>query len=153
MYQLCIDNDWGDPFSYARSREIYMAAVLGHTVAPTYSGADGIQPNGELAEYKSTIGKNINATYNGISVQPTWSEQKLYLIDSKICKYPNHYFARFDAGKIVELWVMEAPIVFCILKQKLKKKYDKLHTSKLKDPRLGATITMSEIHKYGTKLI
>ena len=25
MYDLCKEQGWGDPFSYARSREIYMA--------------------------------------------------------------------------------------------------------------------------------
>ena len=40
MYKLCEEQGWGDPFSYARSREIHMAGVLGHTVAEDYSGAD-----------------------------------------------------------------------------------------------------------------
>ena len=70
MYNLCQENNWGDPFSYARSREIYMATVLGHKVAETFSGADGIDEVGEC-EYKSTTGKNVNGTYNGISVQDT----------------------------------------------------------------------------------
>ena len=33
MHQLCFTNNWGDPFSYARSREILMAHKLGHTIA------------------------------------------------------------------------------------------------------------------------
>jgi len=40
MAQLCADQGWGDPFSYARSKEIYAATVLGHNVAQTFSGAD-----------------------------------------------------------------------------------------------------------------
>ena len=28
MYDLCKEQGWGDPFSYARSREIYMAGLL-----------------------------------------------------------------------------------------------------------------------------
>ena len=36
MYQLCIEQGWGDPFSYARSREIHLAGVLGHKVAEDY---------------------------------------------------------------------------------------------------------------------
>ena len=28
MAQLCKENDWGDPFSYARSKEIYAAIAL-----------------------------------------------------------------------------------------------------------------------------
>ena len=40
LYDVCIDQGWGDPFSYARSREIHMAIALDHDVADTYSGAD-----------------------------------------------------------------------------------------------------------------
>ena len=39
MYQLCDEQGWGDPFSYARSREIHMAGTLGHRIADDYSGA------------------------------------------------------------------------------------------------------------------
>ena len=31
MADLCKENGWGDPFSYARSKEIYATCVLGHT--------------------------------------------------------------------------------------------------------------------------
>jgi hypothetical protein len=72
MYELCQENDWGDPFSYARSREIHIAGTLGHEISPTLSGADGIDEVGEC-EYKSTIAEKINGTYNGISVQPSWA--------------------------------------------------------------------------------
>ena len=100
MYQLCDEQGWGDPFSYARSREIHLAGLLGHTVADTYSGADAIDEDGEC-EYKSTIAKSINGTYNGISVQDTWEEQERYLIEDKLGKYANHYIARYDEGKVV----------------------------------------------------
>ena len=40
LYSLCETNGWGDPFSYARSREIHMATTLGHQIADDYSGAD-----------------------------------------------------------------------------------------------------------------
>ena len=30
MYDICNRNNWGDPFSYARSKEIYMANFLKH---------------------------------------------------------------------------------------------------------------------------
>ena len=33
MYHLCQENGWGDPFSYARSREIHLAGLLGHKIA------------------------------------------------------------------------------------------------------------------------
>ena len=61
MYDLCEEQGWGDPFSYARSREIYMAGLLGHKVADDYSGEDAIDEDGGC-EYKSTIGKSVNGT-------------------------------------------------------------------------------------------
>ena len=64
MYELCEEQGWGDPFSYARSRELYMAGLLGHKVADDYAGEDAIDEFGGC-EYKSTIGKNVNGTYNG----------------------------------------------------------------------------------------
>ena len=78
MYALCEANEWGDPFSYARSREIHMAGILGHTIADDYSGADAYDQDGPC-EYKSTIGKKLTATYNGISVQDTWEKQVEYI--------------------------------------------------------------------------
>ena len=86
MYSLCGEQGWGDPFSYARSREIHLAGLLGHTVADDYSGADAFDEDGKPLEYKSTIAKNINGTYNGISVQDTWEEQERYIIEDKIGK-------------------------------------------------------------------
>ena len=70
MYEICNTEGWGDPFSYARSREIHMAGILGHGVADDYSGADAYDKYDLPVEYKSTIGKKLTATYNGISVQP-----------------------------------------------------------------------------------
>ena len=150
MYAICERNGWGDPFSYARSREIMMAIVMKQRIADTYSGADGFDESGG-AEYKSTIQANIQGTYNGISVQPTWLDQVTYLTDEKIGKYKHHYFARFENGKIVELWCLNACDVLHILLPTLKKQYHS--ESQRKDPRLGATVTKREIYKYGRCLI
>ena len=57
MSQVCDEQGWGDPFSYARSKEIYATCVLEHKVADSFSGADAFNQNGEPVEYKSTIGK------------------------------------------------------------------------------------------------
>ena len=59
MYAVCERNSWGDPFSYARSKEILMAIVIKQQIASTFSGADGFDKDGG-AEYKSTTGKTIN---------------------------------------------------------------------------------------------
>ena len=150
LYAICEENGWGDPFSYARSREILMAATLKHEVSDTLSGADGIDEDGEC-EYKSTVNKNINGAYNGISVQKTWKEQKRYLIEDKIGKYNNHYIARFDGGKIAEIWKLKGEDVLSILLPKLHKKFGTVLTKK--DPRLGASITKKEILAYGVQVL
>lgn len=149
MYDLCINQDWGDPFSYAVSREILIANFLKHKKADTYSGADGFDEDGGC-EYKSTINENINGAYNGISVQSTWSEQVEYLKNKKIAKYKNHYIARFDKGRIVEIWKLDGKDVLNILLPKLKKKYPTILEKK--DPRLGASLTKKEIYNYGIKV-
>ena len=152
MYKLCIKNSWGDPFSYARSREIYMATVLGHRLPTEYSGADGIDENGNKVEYKSTIAKKINATYNGISVQPTWEEQGRYLTEEKIGCYPHHFFARFESGKIAEMWKAPGDKVLEKLMPKLEKSF---HNKKKdsKDPRLGATLSTTVIKEIAVRVI
>ena len=71
MYSLCGEQGWGDPFSYARSREIHLAGLLGHTVADDYSGADAFDEDGKPLEYKSTIAKNINGTYCLLYTSPS----------------------------------------------------------------------------------
>lgn len=152
MYQLCNQQGWGDPFSYARSREIHLAGILGHKLVKTYSGADAIDENGEC-EYKSTIANSINGTYNGISVQDTWEKQELYLIEEKLGKYFNHYFARYENGKVVEVWKLSSDDVLMILLPKLKKDWERKINGKHKDPRLSGIITKKEIYQYGTQIL
>tara|TARA_B100000214_G_C23941100_1_gene615751 strand:- start:902 stop:1405 length:504 start_codon:yes stop_codon:yes gene_type:complete len=153
LYKLCEDNGWGDPFSYARSREIHMATTLGHQIADDYSGADAIDEDGGC-EYKSTIAKNINGTYNGISVQDTWEEQERYLIEDKLGKYNNHYIARYNGGKIEEVWKLSSDDVLAILLPKLKRDWErKVNSTTHKDPRLSGNISKKEIHSVGTCII
>jgi len=152
MYSLCEEQGWGDPFSYARSREIHMAGVLGHRIADDYSGADAFDEDGG-AEYKSTIADRINATYNGISVQDSWEEQERYIIENKIGKYPNHYYARYDGGKIAEIWKLDCDSVLAILLPKIKKQYPTKKNGNAKDPRIGVTISTKEIKQYGTQVL
>ena len=146
MYDICKKNNWGDPFSYARSKEIYMANFLKHKISETYSGPDGIDCDG-FCEYKSTITKNIKATYNGISVHKTWDEQLEYLSKQKIGKYKNHYIARFDDGEIKEIYKMDGNKVLELLLPKLKKQY--FNVNKGKDPRLGASLSQTDIKNNG----
>ena len=152
MYQLCEEQGWGDPFSYARSREIHLAGILGHKIAESYSGADAIDEDGEC-EYKSTIANSINGTYNGISVQDTWEKQEDYLIDEKLGKYSNHYIARYEGGKVVEVWKLTSDDVLMVLLPKLKKDWERKISGNHKDPRLSTNLTKKEIYQHGTKII
>ena len=145
MADVCVENNWGDPHSYARGKEIHLAGTLGHEVSSTLSGADGFDEDGEC-EYKTTTTKSIKGSYTGISVQPSWEEQVEYLLKEKIAKYKNHYMARYDGGKVVELYKLPGMVVFDILLPKLKKKYPTILTKK--DPRLSATLTQKEIYTH-----
>ena len=151
MAELCDQQGWGDPHSYARSKEIYAAAALGHKVATTLSGADAIGPNGDEYEYKSTTTAKVKGAYTGISVQPTWQAQVNYLRNEKILKYPMHFFNRFEGGKLVESWSLTGHQVYQILLPKLKKKYPTVLNKK--DPRLSANVTNTEIKKFGKRIL
>lgn len=96
------------------------------------------------------LDKNINATYNGISVQDTWEEQERYLIEDKIGKYKNHYYARYEGGKIVEVWKLDCNDVLAIILPKAKKQYPNKKNGNAKDPRIGITISKTEIYSVGT---
>jgi len=149
MHNLCQEQGWGDPFSYARSKEIYAASVLGHKVAPDYSGADAYDEDGNPCEYKSTIAKNPKGAYTGVSVQNTWEEQETYLLQEKIGPY-NHYYNRFKDGELKESWVIPGGIVHTILLPKFKKSYPTVLEKK--DPRLSANVCWTEIRKHGVRV-
>ena len=150
LADLCDQQGWGDPFSYARSKEIYAAITHGHSVAETLAGADAYNEEGEPLEYKSTFGKRPQGNYTGISVKPTWTEQEKYLTHDKIGKYPEHYYNRFEKGKLVESWKMTGQKVLEILLPKLKKNFFKHRGA---DPRLAATMTWTDIRTNGEKVI
>jgi len=151
MAALCTSQGWGDPFSYARSKEILTAIRLGHSVAETLSGADGYNQAGDPVEYKSTTGKKVKGSYTGISVQDTWSKQVKYLREEKILKYPEHYYSRFEGGRIVEAWRLTGQQVYDILLPKLERKYSTVLSKK--DPRLSADVTTRDIRKYGVQVL
>ena len=93
----------------------------------------------------------IRDRYNGISVQDTWDDQARYIIEEKIGKYENHYYARFDGGRVAEVWKLDANNVLKILLPKIKKQFDE-GTSHKKDPRIGVSISTKQIKEYGTRI-
>ena len=154
LYTLCEEQGWGDPFSYARSREIHMAGILGHRIADDYSGADAYDEEGGC-EYKSTIAPKINATYNGISVQDTWAEQERYVVEEKIGNYKNHYFARYEGGKVAEIWKLKYWDVLKLILPSIKKQWKEINSgvSTRKDPRIGARINHNQIYEIGERIL
>ena len=152
LAEISARNGWGDPHSYGRGKEIYADFQLGHKISLTLSGADAYNQNDEPVEYKSTIGKTAQGAYTGISVQSTWDEQKRYIIEDKIGKYSEHYYNRFDpASGLVESWKISGDQVLKLVLPKIRKAYAKTHTQK--DPRIGVSITNTEIKKYGERVI
>ena len=149
MAEICDKKGAGDPFSYARSKEIYAAIVLGHEVSETLSGADAYTKEGNPCEYKSTTTKNCKGAYTGISVQKTWGKQVKYLVEEKIVPY-EHYYTRFAKGRLVEAWMMPGELVYKILLPKIKTSYETL--SSRKDRRVSADMCWTDIKKHGTKV-
>jgi len=139
----------GDPFNYNRGREIHTALTLGLEISNTLTGADAYE-NGKPVELKSTIG-TLKATYNGVSVQPSWEEQEDYLVNKKIGKYSKHYICRYNGSKLEEVWMLTADDVLTILLPKFHKQY---HSDRnAKDPRLGQQINAKEIRKFGACVV
>lgn len=141
-----------DLTNYGRLKEFAMAAALGHEFPGEYADADAFDENGSPVEYKSTVQEIINATYNGISVQPTWDDQLQYLREEKICKYGDHFYARFPRHnlEIREMYRLDGSTVLELLLPKLKRQFDS--QKQRKDPRLGSSIGQTDIREYGTRV-
>ena len=88
-----------------------------------------------------------------ISVQNTWEEQEEYLITEKLGKYDNHFIARYEDGKVVEVWKISGEDILAILLPKLKRDYDRKNGGNHKDPRLSATINKKEIYAVGERVL
>lgn len=159
MGKLCQNNKWGDPFSYARAKEICTASILGHRVAETFSGADGysISESGERIEYeyKSTTDNKVKGSYTGISNKPTWEEQKKYLTEEKIGKYPFHYYSRYSVTGCEEIWEVPSSYVLNKAISALCSKFDNngnILPTKSADPRFSFTFNNKDIINNGTKV-
>jgi hypothetical protein len=168
MWNLCTQMNWGDPFTYGRHREIDMAISLGHSIGEGWKGgADGYDENNKPVEYKATITKKINGSYNGISVQmvankagkadipASIAKQKAYIHNKKIGPYAHHYIARYEGPKIAEAYMVPGPVVERILWPKIQKQLENIlrNPGKLRsDPRIGVSLTNSEILEHGTQL-
>lgn len=148
--EVCATLGVTDPFNYNRARELHTSILLGHRISPTLDGPDAFY-NDLPVEYKSTIGKKIQATYNGIAVLPTWEEQEVYLRNEKIGKYPYHFWTRYEGSTLVECIRFTADQILDEILPKLKKQYESC--ARKKDPRLGITIGCKEFINRGIRII
>ena len=64
-----------------------------------------------------------------------------------------HYYARYDSGKIAEVWKLDCKDVLDIVLPKAQKQYPKKRAGNAKDPRIGVTISKKNIYTVGTCII
>lgn len=145
-----------DPFNYSRAKELHVSLLLGLSWCSGFDGADALDLNGNQIEIKTTTAKNINGTYNGLSVYENWQDFLEYLWH-KFPENTRHIFARYEGPDLAEVYELDNDKVLDILESKLVKNFDEngLLTEKkknAKDPRLGASVSMTEIKKYGEKI-
>ena len=143
-----------DPFNYNRAKELHLCVVLGLKWNPSNDGADAFDSEDRPVEIKTTIAKNINGTYNGLSAFETLSEFLNYLH----LKFPDntrHLFARYNGAELEDLYELPNSAIIDILSRKTRKYFDEtgqlIKNSKSKDPRIGASVSMTEIKKLGEK--
>ena len=144
-----------DPFNYSRAKELHVALHIGAEWNSGTSGEDALDSNNCPVEIKTTTNKNINGTYNGLSVYDTWTDFYEYL-SFKFPQNTRHIFARYEGSSLVELYELTNDAVLDILEKKIRTKYfneNGSYTQKVrKDPRIGASISMTEIKKFGEPL-
>tara|TARA_B100000927_G_scaffold290414_1_gene289179 strand:- start:4341 stop:4844 length:504 start_codon:yes stop_codon:yes gene_type:complete len=145
----------GYPTDPRKMREVIASCQTGCTPNVEKSGPDCFYSEGGKtfpAERKSTDGKNVSGAYTGISVQPTWEQQKVYL-EKKIKGPGRHYYDRFckKTGHLEESYYITGDKVHELLLPKLEKLYP--NALNKADPRLAASICMTEIKKYGVKVL
>lgn len=142
-----------DPFNYSRAKELHVCLLADLDWNSANDGADAFDSSGHPVEIKTTIGKRINGTYNGLSVYGTFSEFVDYL-HSKFPENTRHMFARYEGSDLVELYELPNSAIIDILLKKTRKWFDNEGilneaVKNKKDPRIGATVCMTEIKNEG----
>ena len=74
------------------------------------------------------------------------------ILKNKIGKYENHYYARYNGGKIAEVWRLRAKDVLSLIMPKIKKQYAKKQKGFGQDPRIGVSIPMRDIITHGERI-
>jgi hypothetical protein len=149
---------WGNPFNYNRFFEFIQARVLGYNLTTVGGGSDGINDVGKTSEFKGTEYKGLTKkgsekshsfSYNGTTRKPTLAEQKKYCKE-KIMRDSLHHWTIFDyeGGKLLKTLQLTAEQVWTILWPKWEKSW---YNSGAADPRIGGSVSTSELNKLGIK--
>ena len=72
------------------------------------------------------------------------------MIEDKIGKYKNHYYARYENGKIAEVWKLDCEDVLAIVLHKAKKQYPTKKNGNAKKHRVSVTISKKESYAVST---
>ena len=145
----------GLPTDPRKLREVIASIQTGCIARKEKSGPDCYYMEGaqqQPAERKSTISNNIKGAYTGQSNKNTWNEQVEYT-KRKVKDMKRHYFDRFCAktGKLEESWYLTGDQVYDIVLPQLRKDY--FDPKPKADPRLKASVCMTEIKQNGIKVI
>jgi hypothetical protein len=143
------------PTDPRKLREVIASLLTGCEVRKEKSGPDCYFTKDEQpqpAERKSTTSHNIKGSYTGQSNQKTWEGQVEYT-KKKVKNMRRHYFDKFcsKTGQLLESWYLTGDQVFDIILPKIEK--DFFNPKQRADPRLAASVCMTEIKRYGTQVI
>ena len=156
----------GLPTDPRKLREVIASIQTGCIARKEKSGPDCYYMEGaqqQPAERKSTISNNIKGAYTGQSNKNTWNEQVEYT-KRKVKDMKRHYFDRFCAktGKLEESWYLTGDQVYDIkfdeniftkVGDLIKLRKDYFDPKPKADPRLKASVCMTEIKQNGIKVI
>lgn len=144
-----------DAFNYNRLGEVMASIELGLNWNAGFDGKDATDSEGNPVELKSTTRKNINGTYNGLSVFQHREDFVDYIHD----KYPDntrHIFTRKVQGRVEEAYELSNEAVLNIILAKTFRFWDEEGmwiVNDRKDQRVGCNVCMTEIKKHGTQLV
>lgn len=149
---------WGNPFNYNRFFELIQAQTLGYKLLGIGGGSDGVRLDDDsvTTEFKGTeykgftdkgVEKSHSFSYNGTTRKPTLLEQEKYC-QEKIMRDSLHHWTMidYDMGKLVKTIQLTSDNVWKVLWPKWEKSW---YNSKAADPRIGASISTSQLNKMG----
>ena len=154
MCLLCEKNNWGKPFEdKSKANYLFMANFLNHKIITNYYNVLPFEDDEmKIPSKYYASNDDVCGPYVGIVIQGSWEMQKKKLENVEVKKYKNHYFARFDKGKIAELYKMDCEKVFEYLLPKVKIIYEEQKNNK-RNPEISLEIPKSYILANSSKIV